>query len=65
MSAAKKIYDSEKPAPDSQEVPEWKKKKQSRQHLLRAIRGKYFTETIRGAIRQEIKKNPPDLDDES
>ena len=41
---------------ESSDIPAWKKKKQDRQKLLRALRAKSFSETIHGVIRREIKK---------
>jgi len=64
MGAAKKLseVDDETLQAGSQleEIPNWKKKKLDRQKLLRAIRAKSFTETIRGVIRKEIKKHDPE-----
>jgi len=41
----------------TEEIPVWKKKKLDRQKLLRAIRAKAFSDTVRSAIRKELKKD--------
>ncbi len=57
MSAAKKIDQTVEVNTSSEttEVPAWKKKKQDRQKLLRAIRAKSYADTIRSVIRKELK----------
>jgi|GEM_PF-5940907 len=50
------------PAPEKTEpttndsTPVWQQKKNSRQKILRAIRAKSFSETVRVVIRAEMKK---------
>ena len=61
MGAEKKINPDHSPAEPKHNEPvqDWKKKKLDRQKLLRAIRAKSFTDTIRGVIRKEVKKGQP------
>jgi hypothetical protein len=67
MSAAKKIdpsIESNDPVRrttnkmgDEEPIPLWRQKKNNRQKLLRAIRAKSFSHTVRAVIRSELKKN--------
>jgi len=55
MSAVKKLEDETVPETEKAEEPAWKKKKSDREKLVRLIRAKSFSGTLRAVIRKNMK----------